>query len=317
METTTIITREPIDSDWQLLADLYNLDTDESVTATEFKRRYDDFPAGGRRLFQVVPGESGEPIALARSYHRPGMGDGVYYSQVNVFPEHRRRGIGRELYAMVDEFLETERATVVTFFVKEDDPDSFGFAERRGYVQERVLAESKLDLTSLDLSAFHERVQPEGVEIFDVNDLGDVEATWRVGHRLLNDSDDAPDADLWGKTPYEDYYRHTRCAESYIPEGVLFAKVDGEFAGIHTTGPIKDSDGWTTDYTGVLPDFRRRGVAFALKLAGARVALAKGAKWIMTHNDSANVGMLAINYALGFVPQPGYAQMRKRIERSA
>jgi GNAT superfamily N-acetyltransferase len=52
--------------------------------------------------------------------------------------------------------------------------------------------------------------------------------------------------------------------------------------------------------TATLPEFRRRGLALAVKLAAADWAQANGFERILTENDADNVGMLAINERLGY-----------------
>lgn len=314
MATDALMIREPIDSDWPVLTALYNSDTEEPLTVAEFKRRYDMFPSAGRRLFLVAEGLRGLPVGMARASHRPGNGPGVYYADVTVAPEWRNRGYGSALYARIHDYLEAERARVTTFFVRESHDASMRFAERRGYTIDRVLAESSIDLTGFDLAAWEARLNPE-IELLTLADLGDSEETWREAHRVSVESDDGPDIELWGVQSYEDFFEGNRNQDRFVRNGLIMARIGGEFAGIHTVWPVAGSDGWTTDYTGVLPAFRRRGVATALKVFGIRQALAAGAKWIMTHNDSSNEGMLAINRALGFQAKPGYAQMRKRVER--
>ena len=54
--------------------------------------------------------------------------------------------------------------------------------------------------------------------------------------------------------------------------------------------------------TATLPEFRRRGLALAAKLAAVRWAAANGFERILTENDEANAGMLAINRRLGYRP---------------
>jgi RimJ/RimL family protein N-acetyltransferase len=54
--------------------------------------------------------------------------------------------------------------------------------------------------------------------------------------------------------------------------------------------------------TATLPEFRRRGLALAVKLAAARWAQANGFERILTENDAENTGMLAVNQRLGYRP---------------
>jgi GNAT superfamily N-acetyltransferase len=56
--------------------------------------------------------------------------------------------------------------------------------------------------------------------------------------------------------------------------------------------------------TGVLRDYRGRGIAMALKVRTVRYARANGYREIRTWNDVRNRKMLRINDALGFAKQP-------------
>jgi RimJ/RimL family protein N-acetyltransferase len=66
--------------------------------------------------------------------------------------------------------------------------------------------------------------------------------------------------------------------------------------------------------TATLPEYRRNGLALAVKSAAARWAAANGFERIVTENDADNVGMLAINRKLGYRhlhDQVGYLLERK------
>jgi len=52
--------------------------------------------------------------------------------------------------------------------------------------------------------------------------------------------------------------------------------------------------------TATLPEFRRQGLALAVKLASARWARDAGFERVLTENDATNAGMLAVNERLGY-----------------
>jgi GNAT superfamily N-acetyltransferase len=54
--------------------------------------------------------------------------------------------------------------------------------------------------------------------------------------------------------------------------------------------------------TGVQRDYRRRGIARALKMMVTRYATDHGIERVHTDNRADNTGMLAINRELGFAP---------------
>ena len=54
--------------------------------------------------------------------------------------------------------------------------------------------------------------------------------------------------------------------------------------------------------TATVPEFRRQGLALAVKLAAARWAAANGYARIVTENNADNAGMLAVNGRVGYRP---------------
>jgi RimJ/RimL family protein N-acetyltransferase len=62
--------------------------------------------------------------------------------------------------------------------------------------------------------------------------------------------------------------------------------------------------------TGVMPAYRGRGIAGALKRATVAWAAANGVVTLETENNVENAPMRAINLALGYQPQPDQVIMR-------
>jgi len=63
--------------------------------------------------------------------------------------------------------------------------------------------------------------------------------------------------------------------------------------------------------TGMLREYRRRGVAMALKVLTIEYAQRCGFTQISTWVESTNTGMLAINERLGFTRRPGMVVYRQ------
>lgn len=64
-------------------------------------------------------------------------------------------------------------------------------------------------------------------------------------------------------------------------------------------------------YTGVLPAYRNRGIARAMKLYVLRWAKAEGFTLVRSFSDSRNEPMIRVNLHLGFVIQPPVLWMEK------
>jgi len=100
---------------------------------------------------------------------------------------------------------------------------------------------------------------------------------------------------------------------AFIPEAFFVALDQGRYVGMsNLTNENDDPTRLATDYTGVLPSHRRRGIATALKLHCLEYAKANGVKMITTSNDSTNP-MYQLNLELGFKPTPAalYFELRQ------
>ncbi|MGG4107132.1 GNAT family N-acetyltransferase [Paenibacillus lautus] len=94
------------------------------------------------------------------------------------------------------------------------------------------------------------------------------------------------------------------------PEWIHIAKDGDRYIGVVTLQQNEQTQAMYHEYTGVLPEYRGRRIALALKLLGIQTARACGVPYLRTHNDSMNVPMLRINRDLiGFRAEPGNYKM--------
>jgi GNAT superfamily N-acetyltransferase len=66
--------------------------------------------------------------------------------------------------------------------------------------------------------------------------------------------------------------------------------------------------------TGVRPEWRRRGIATALKARGLEYARQNGYRFILTSNHAGNTAILALNAKLGFQPHPQTSELNSGTE---
>ena len=91
--------------------------------------------------------------------------------------------------------------------------------------------------------------------------------------------------------------------------------LDGDtIAGVSGLEEGSAPDKLSTGLTGVMRDYRRRGVALALKVRAASYAREAGFRSISTHNHTTNRVMLSLNEALGFVREPAWIGLKKDLE---
>ena len=105
-------------------------------------------------------------------------------------------------------------------------------------------------------------------------------------------------------------------SDHYLAEGQLVAAHGDEWVGTAALLDSPESDLMYHGITGVLPAYRGKRLATALKSLAVRLARPRGVKLLRTNNDAENAPMQAVNRKLGFQPKPGYYRLVARMDGS-
>jgi mycothiol synthase len=203
-----------------------------------------------------------------------------------VLPEFRRRGIGRallrELEAHACRFDVAEVSALV------DDDGSAAFAKRYGFREvDRQVEQVKQVRDEPPGEA------PPGVEVTTIAERPEL---LREAYPLASQgyADLATDAPV--EVSLEDWLRD----EATLPGGSFVALSDGEIVGysglIDHDNPGVAEDGLTV----VRRDWRRRGLALALKRLELAWAAQNGVRELVTWTQRGNEGMRRLNELLGY-----------------
>ncbi len=116
------------------------------------------------------------------------------------------------------------------------------------------------------------------------------------------------------KKPFEWFVTYAIDSPNALPDAYFIAEDDERYVGLSALQrPLAQPGVLHQQMTGVLREYRGRGIAMALKLQTVRYALAHGYREIRTWNHSRNAAMLRINDALGFVKQPAWVSFEKHV----
>lgn len=294
------------DSDYSRVAELLNLVETNPVTADTIRRW--DSRAGFILRRSVSVDDQNRVTGYCVAVHAPWAAAGRFYVWVIVDPAWRGQNIGARLYDDGLRFALESGATFLDSETRDDCPAGLAFARARGFTVDRHIFESVINLADFDENRFAgvvESVQATGIRFFSLADAGDtVEMRCKLWH--VNYQTHLDDPASAGTFPsFDEMMDIWAAAEWFVPEGQILAADGDEVIGLAAVGYFAASNSMFNLMTGVMPGYRGRKIAQALKLLSIRFAKTYGAGEIRTTNDSANAAMLAINRKLGYQPQPG------------
>lgn len=328
----TLRPAEP-ERDFGQLAALFSSWETNPSNESGLKEWYAGKQASGIRLV-VAADADGQIGGLNCLYARDSLPAQRWDGYLLVAAGLRRQGLGRQLYAdwmqaalaLTPTLSQREReadAPPLRLYigVRDDDPDSLAFAERRGFRQRAHAIEMMLDLTGFDERPYLEmvaRLQTEGFVFTTMAELGDTEEAQRKLYHL-NSSAAATTPGSEGEvfwSNFEEFQQSVCGANWYRPEGqfVVIDSRKGQWAAMSAITRFEGADSAYNLFTGVDMPYRGRKLAQAVKalaLGFARQQL--GADKVRTNHTALNAPMLAIDRKMGYVQTPGMYGLVKEI----
>ncbi len=271
----------------------------------------------------VVEGPDGDVVAGANvstggPFRAP---DGSARGGVHVARRARRQGVGAALLDAVEEDARRRGAPRILSGVRADQPFALEWATPRGYREIGRRIQAFLGLEQFDAARWEEqarRPREGGVRFASVAELlaGRDETAREDLYRQIWEAErepfeDVPVAAPMGHWPYE-AFRRTWESPGAAPDLSVLA-LDGDAIVGVTTSYRSGADKGGTAFTGTARAYRRRGIAFALKVEALTRAKAAGLRSMITTNDEPNKAMRGINYALGYQMLPAHIQLEKKL----
>ena len=250
-------------------------------------------------LVYLVARLAGSPVAcgFVHPLDELAMGD------IAVVPEHRGRGVGSALLAELSALARTAGNEEIQGEVKESDAQSRAFLERRGFVKVGGEQAVVLDLETIDEPAVE---PPSGVRIASrVEEPDRLDGMYAVGAQA---DEDIPGS--VGVQTFEQWRANEIDKPSRRPELSFIALAGDEVVGYAALQAFGDEA--HHGLTATRRDWRRRGVATALKQAEIAAAKRAGFRRLVTESEERNVPMRRLNEKLGFVPSPEWSTIVMR-----
>jgi mycothiol synthase len=228
--------------------------------------------------------------AMASGFAAPSDSAERGFLTARVLPEARRRGIGTALVVELADHLGRVGFETAGTHVDGDDSGSIAFAHRFGF------EETDRQVEQMRTIGDEPPVEPPpGVTFVSIAERPELlREAYPLGVQGW--------ADMATTEPVTISLEDWLSDEATFPEGSYVALADGEIVGYSGLCRLGDDPAAAEDgLTVVRKDWRRRGLATALKRAELAWASANGIKEIVTWTQRGNDGMRAANERLGYV----------------
>lgn len=310
--------REFTEADYPGVTAIANAAYPDYPETVEETRHYDSTRPEKIRWGRLVAEDAGQLVGYSLWRNSSDMFHPQKFEvDVAVLPEVRGEGVGKRLYDAARAALAPHEPTLFRSQVREDDPRTLRFASDRGFSETMREWESHFAPADFDRAAFAEdeaRVAAQGIVIKPLAELSEIPG-WEEKLYELDCvvCSGMPMPDVYTKPAFSDWRKGCLENPNFWPGGFFVALDGDEFVGESTLWTQQAGDGLYVGATGVLPEYRRRGIALALKVHACQAAKERGVPQLKTWNATTNVGMLAINQKLGFARRPAWIVLEKSL----
>lgn len=303
--------------DYPALADLINATQPNFPATAEGLREGDLRRPDYCHIARWVAEREGQLIGLGQLVQHPDSYDPhTIHPNVRVRAEYEGQGLGRGLYAIIEAAARRLGMTLFRAAMGENNPRAVDFAQKQGYTEYGRRIESALSLATFDPTPFVEIVPTlaaQGIELRTYSQLAGDAALERMVYDLQMTTEvEVPVPFPFTPPPFEDYRANVLHHPKIPHDGIIVAVAGRALVGMTMHYHVNQQH-INVDYTGVQREYRGKGIALALKVAGAIYAQNCGAATLFTTNDPDNPAILTVNQKLGFVPRPALLMMQKQL----
>lgn len=261
---------------------------------------------------------SGTAVARASVSEEPSKEGRIFWVNVIFSDDTIAAHGGDKAWEFTETIAFENKATELITIEKATDVAVVSILEARGWECAQRNPESRLHVTSFDPSPFLDAfrtVADAGVDLFDASELARRDPnSWKQRYwRMIMDLvKDVPLPVAVDEMPYEEFAVFLE-PPLFDPTTHWIAAKGDQLVGVSeiAMNQVNPHLG-STHLTAVDRDFRRKGIATALKVKAIESAKERGAEWIYTDNEENNP-MYQLNLALGFEKAWDWQLMKKAI----
>lgn len=317
--TTNIKIRQFTSTDYPTLASIEKSCFPEYADTPEELAHYDSIREPFIKWNRFLAEMDGHPVASALYSQR----ESAFHPQkfrvdIIVHPDWQRQGIGTSLLNHLLSELAPFEPILLSAHAQEGRMGGPEFLRKNHFIEVMRDWESRLNLSEFDPNKnldVLKKVEAQGITLKSLAELADdpdrdrklFAMDWQI---VL----DIPTTDVRTKPTFEFFRKRELDSPDFLPEG-WFVALDGDrYVGESVIQRSPANGDLYVGTTGVLPEYRRRGIATALKLLATTFAKNYSSGELKTWNAQSNRAMLSINESMGFVKQPAWISFEKRLD---
>jgi mycothiol synthase len=237
---------------------------------------------------------------------------------IEVHPRWQRQGVGGILYDRLMDELANPKAEALWPLVLSTSSSAIEFLQNRGFSEKKRMLESRLDVRKFDVTGFGKLFEGLNHQGITINSISSEMLTDNTAGRKLDDLEESGAADVPGAITdspmdFRDYEIIILRSPIMVWEGSFVAKHGDVYVGESSVLKTGMQGVFEQGFTVVRPSYRGRNIAQAVKSQVAIHAKNAGAEYILTHNDSRNAPMLAVNRKIGFVKRAEWIMFEKML----
>lgn len=276
-----------------------------------------------RRLHRKIVADRGDGLAGLGFFEEPSVAaaPGRLRVRVIIDPALLGQGVGAALYDAIEAEAIACGARELVTEAFADHPRASRFLAARGFREYHRRIDSTLKLARIEpqriaraIDEQTDRFFPTAIVIASYRQLMD--ACSDAPHRLYELFNilwqDVPFGITGSNLDFESFVAEELDDSNFVPAGTMVALFGDRWVGL---AALDRGAGYLlASMTGVVRDWRGRGLARWLKLHTIRYAFDAGTAELRTVNDATNPAILALNRSLGFRPTAIEVRYRKDLE---
>lgn len=250
-----------------------------------------------------------ECVGFGEYFETPEMhAKNVFMLSIAVHPDYQTQGAGTSLYNHIVKDLQSRMPVLLRACCRSDQSGSTSFLERRGFVRGMSIVEQHLQLKATHINdlPIPESILEHGEVTIVIKTMLDLEKDPnrdRKIYELVTElRADIPAPQPITTVPFSEFVDGFIKAPSRQEDATFIAlnMKTREYVGTSDLF-IDGNSGLIAGLTGVRREYRRRGIALALKQHGIKYARDRGYNRITTFNATENAAIRAVNKRFGFV----------------